>query len=67
MVIPTSRLPEKIQVLVTTEAAKRLRIAGALNRQPLGQVISELAEKHLPPAPAIVLVTFLHLNPNHRG
>jgi hypothetical protein len=51
MVLPRTQNLEKIQVLVSKEAADRLRLQVAVSRRHLGQVISRLAEKHLPPLP----------------
>jgi hypothetical protein len=56
MVVSRTLTPEKIQVLITKEAAERLRVAGALTRKHLGEVISELAEKHLPASTGIALI-----------
>lgn len=54
--MPTATLPEtdereKIQVLISKDAATRLRIAAAVRKQNPGEVISDVLSEHLPAAP----------------
>jgi hypothetical protein len=50
-----SQTPErqKLQVFVSDDAAKRLKIAAVIRGQGLGDLISDLADEHLPAVPSV--------------
>jgi len=45
-------LVKNLQVRLTKDAHRRIKIAAAANETPPGRLLSDLVEKHLPAVPA---------------